>query len=109
MTTYTGRMGKGFSRTLREIKRNEADGRAAAFEERVQRIMAEQNVTRPTAYRVAQTYPRMEQAKARARADRAAGYQAYVLAEPTPPRASLAWRQGWERALSDERGETVPE
>lgn len=49
-----------------------------------------------------------DEAEARARADFHAGYSAYLLAEPTPAGASQSWRNGWERALSDERGETTP-
>jgi hypothetical protein len=64
---------------------------------------------------VACAVQRMERARGKARgalqrieADYSAGYEAYLLAEPTPANASQAWRNGWERALSDERGETVP-
>lgn len=108
MTHWHGRMGRGARRQVRELKREEAAARDVDFEARIARIMAEQNVSRITAYPIAANYGRMAQAKRRAGADRMAGYTAYLLAEPTPPRASRAWRQGWERALTDERGETTP-
>lgn len=111
MTRWHGRMGRGAGRAIKLEKRQEAQERDAVsiYNAEIGRVAREHNVSPRAARRVVNAERRLEARKQQHRAARAAGYQAYVLAEPTPPRASLAWRQGWERALSDERGETVPE
>jgi len=79
MSYWNGRAGKGAGRERRIEKREEAEARQATARRRDQHG-----------------------------ADYHAGYEAYLLAEPTPADASQSWRNGWERALSDERGETAP-
>lgn len=114
MSQWNGRHGRGYGRKVRELKRQEAAERAAEFEMRIARLMAEQNITRRQAYPIAAREgwrrKRMGEILVRRRRieDYNAGYAAYVLAETAPDDASQAYRDGWERALSDERGETVP-
>lgn len=109
MSHWNGRHGRGAAREARELRRVEAAERDADFEARIARIEREQNTTRATAYHVAASEPRMRQAKARARADYAAGYEAYVLAHRPPFRPSRAWSRGWEDARLIEVGELSPD
>lgn len=45
MSAFHGRQGKGATRSLREVKRVEAEGRAADFEIAVGRVMYEQHIS----------------------------------------------------------------
>lgn len=96
MTTYTGRMGKGFSRTLREIKRNEAEARNATstYNADIRRVAAEQNVSPRTARHVVNA----ERTISRAKAQLLAGEEAYREGRPLPANASRPFRRGYERA-----------
>lgn len=116
MSQWNGHHGRGYGRKVRELKREEAAERAADFEARIQRLMEEQNITRRQAYPIAarEGWRRKRMGEILAERDRRiedynAGYSAYVLGEADPLNPSLSYRNGWERALSDERGETVPE
>lgn len=71
MSHWNGRMGKGYARQVRELKREEAKGRIAENEARVQVVMREQNVTRGQAVPVVHAERRLNQRKAALRAARA--------------------------------------
>lgn len=100
MTTYTGRMGKGFSRTLREIKRNEAEARNATstYNADIRRVSTEQNVSPRTARRVVNAERKVSRAKGQVRA----GEAAYALGRPIPANASRPFRNGYERAARED-------
>lgn len=112
MTQWNGRMGKGYRRKVRELKREEAAERTADFEARIQRIMTEQNVTRAQAYPVAAAAPRLARRAGEILAERdrrvvdfQAGYGAHLAGEADPVDAPQSYRNGWERARGDEMGD----